>query len=66
MRPPTHRQQRISWSVFIQKLKSLEAPGSLEVRWGVGGGIHVETGWVEKRCGMWSSLEGGWGVEYEV
>ena len=26
-------------------LKRLEAPGSLEVKWGGGGGIHVETGW---------------------
>ena len=25
-------------------LKRLEAPGSLEVRWGGGGDIHVETG----------------------
>jgi hypothetical protein len=25
-------------------LKRLEAPGSLEVRWGGGRGIHVETG----------------------
>ena len=26
-------------------LKRLEAPGSLEVRWGGGGDIHMETGW---------------------
>jgi hypothetical protein len=37
-------------------LKRLEASGSLEVRWGGGGGIHVETGRVGRRCGMWSSL----------
>ena len=42
-------------------LKRLEAPGSLEVRWGGGGGIHVERG-----CGgeeVWDveQLEGGKG-----
>ena len=26
-------------------LKRLEATGSLEVRWGGGGDIHMETGW---------------------
>ena len=26
-------------------LKGLESPGSLEVRWGGGGDIHMETGW---------------------
>jgi hypothetical protein len=37
-------------------LKRLEALGSLEVRWGGGGGIRVETGGgVGRRCGMWSS-----------
>jgi hypothetical protein len=34
-------------------LKRLEAQGSLEVRWG--GGIHVETGGLGRRCGIWSS-----------
>jgi hypothetical protein len=42
-------------------LKKLEAPGSLEVRWGGGGAIHVEMG-----CGgeeVWDveQLEGGRG-----
>jgi hypothetical protein len=32
-------------------LKRLEAPGSLEVRWGGGEDIHVETGWGGQ--GMW-------------
>jgi hypothetical protein len=34
-----------------------------------GEGIHVEMGWVERRCGMWSSLmvDGeGKGVKYGV
>jgi hypothetical protein len=35
-------------------LKRLEAPGSLEVRWGGGWGIHVDTGVMGRRCGMWS------------
>jgi hypothetical protein len=30
-------------------LKRLEALGSLEVTWGRGGGIHVETGVLRKR-----------------
>ena len=49
-------------------LKRLEAPGSLEVRWDGGWGIHVETGsggeevWgVEQSDGGW-----GWGMEYGV
>jgi hypothetical protein len=53
-------------------LKILEAPGSLEVRWGGGGGgMHVETGWGGKevrRCGIWNSLrvDEQWGMEYGV
>ena len=35
-------------------LKRLEAPGRLEVRWGGGGGIQVETGWGGEEV---------WGVE---
>jgi hypothetical protein len=31
-------------------LKKLEAPGSLEFRWG--GGIHAEMGWGERKYGM--------------
>ena len=39
-------------------LKRLETPGSLEVRWGGGGDIHVETGGGEE---VWDveQLEGG-------
>ena len=39
-------------------LKRLETPGSLEVRWGGGGDIHVETGGEEE---VWDveQLEGG-------
>jgi hypothetical protein len=48
-------------------LKKLEVPGNLEVRWGGGGGIHVEQG-VGRIYGVWSSqrLEGVWGMEYGV
>jgi hypothetical protein len=51
-------------------LKRLEAPRSLEVKWG--GGIHVKTVLVGRRCGMWDvgcgmwdveQLEGRWGME---
>jgi hypothetical protein len=48
-------------------LKRLETPGSLEVRWVEGGGIHVETGVVGRRYGMWTSWRvggEGWGMEY--
>jgi hypothetical protein len=52
-------------------LKRLEAPGSLEVRWGGGRGIHVEMRWgreevwdVEKSEGGWGGVENGiWGVK---
>jgi hypothetical protein len=39
-------------------LKRLEAPKSLEVRWGGGGDIHREMGW----CGeeVWEQSEGRW------
>jgi hypothetical protein len=44
-------------------LKRLEAPRSLEIRWGTGEGIHTwRRGGVGRRYGMWSSCrvdEGG-------
>jgi hypothetical protein len=42
-------------------LKRLEALGSLGVRWGGDGGIHVEIGWGGERCEIWSSqrVDGG-------
>jgi hypothetical protein len=43
-------------------LKRLEAPGSLEVRWGGGGSIHVETGWGREEMWDVEQLEGGSGV----
>ena len=44
-------------------LKRLEAPGSLEVRWGGGGGgsIHVETGWGGEQVWHEEQSEGGFG-----
>jgi hypothetical protein len=51
-------------------LKRLEAPGSLEVRWG--GGVGASTGGqsgVGRKNGMWSSwrVDGEWwGMEYGV
>jgi hypothetical protein len=44
-------------------LKRLEAPGSLEVRWGRGEDIHVETGGGEEVWDM-EQLEGG--IKYGV
>jgi hypothetical protein len=43
-------------------LKILEAPGSLEVRWGGGWGHPHGDRWVERRNGMWNSwrMDGGW------
>jgi hypothetical protein len=41
-------------------LKRLEAPESLEVRWGGGGDIHVETV-VGEVLGDVERSEGGWG-----
>jgi hypothetical protein len=32
-----------------------EAPGSLEVRWGDGGGIHWRWVGVGRQCGVWNS-----------
>jgi hypothetical protein len=40
-------------------LKRLEAPGSLEVRWGGGGGIHLEAG----RGEVWDVEQMGWEVD---
>jgi hypothetical protein len=42
-------------------LKRLEAPGSLEVRWGGGGVARCRQGGVGRRCEMWSR-QGGWGT----
>ena len=42
-------------------LKRLEAPGSLEVRWGGGGSIHVEMGWGGEEVWDVEQSEGGWG-----
>jgi hypothetical protein len=43
-------------------LKRLEVPGSLEVMWGGGGGIHMEIGWGgEKVCDVEQS-DGGCGA----
>jgi len=48
-------------------LKRLDAPGSLEVRWGWGWGASTwRQGQVWKRCRIWSSQkvgEEGWGME---
>ena len=51
-------------------LKRLEAPGSLEVRWGGGRGIHVETGCGEEEE-VWDveqseGGQGGVGIKYGV
>jgi hypothetical protein len=43
-------------------LKRLEAPGSLEIKWGGGGETHVETGVGEEVWDVEQS-EGGWGDE---
>ena len=42
-------------------LKTLEAPGSLEVRWGGGGGTHVEMGWGGEEVWYVVQSAGGWG-----
>jgi hypothetical protein len=50
-------------------LKRLEAPGSLEVRWGGGGIAMWRWGVMGRRCRMWSSwrMEGeGQRMEYGV
>jgi hypothetical protein len=48
--------------VFIHlTLKRLEAPGSLEVRWGGGEGIHVAMGWGGEEVWEVEQLEDGWG-----
>jgi hypothetical protein len=43
--------------------KSLEAPGSLEVRRGMSGIIHVETGWGGEEVWDVEQLDGRWGCE---
>jgi hypothetical protein len=70
MRPPTHIEDCrvcVHSEMIHLTLKRVEAPGSLEIRWG--GGIHVETGWGGEEFGMWISrrVDGeGRGMEYEV
>jgi hypothetical protein len=46
-------------------LKRLEAPGSLEVRWGGGGDTHVDIGG-GRRYGMWNSQRVVGGIKYGV
>ena len=43
----------------------------IEVKWGGDGGIHMETGEVGRRCGMWRSQRvdgesGEWNMEYKT
>jgi hypothetical protein len=47
-------------------LKRLEAPGSLEVRWGGGGDIHVETGGWEEVWDVQQPEGGRGGIKYGV
>jgi hypothetical protein len=52
-------------------LKRLEAPGSLEVRWGGGWGHSHGDRVVGRRCGMWNSwrVDGGhkiWSVKNKL
>jgi hypothetical protein len=42
-------------------LKRLEVPGCLEVRWGMGWGIHVKMGWDGDEVWDVKQTEGGWG-----
>jgi hypothetical protein len=68
--PNTHTAE--DFQVCVQSemmnlaLRRLKAPGSLEVRWGSVGGIHVETGWGLQDV----EQSGGWlgeqGMEYGV
>jgi hypothetical protein len=57
--PNTHTVEDFWVCVYSEMmhltLKRLEAPGSLEVRWGWGSGLPLGTG-VGRRCGMWNSL----------
>jgi hypothetical protein len=66
MRPPNTHSVEDSWVCVLSKMmhlicKRLEAPGSLEVRWGGGGVIHMEER--GRRCGMWSSQRVNEGAE---
>ena len=72
MRPPkAHTAEDFQVCVHSEMmhltLKRLEARGSLEVGWGWGGGIHMETGWDGEEVWDVEQLEGGWegqGIEY--
>jgi hypothetical protein len=46
--------------MMLLTLKRLEAPGSLDVRWCGGGGIHLETGWGGGKVWDVELTEGGW------
>jgi hypothetical protein len=43
-------------------LKRLEPTGSLEVKWGGGGGVHMETAWGGEEVWDVEQMEGGMGV----
>ena len=48
-------------------VKRLEAPESLEIRWGGDGGIYIETGWGRGvGCGAVEGWMQGLGMEYGV
>ena len=70
MRPPnTHRVEDCWVCVHLEMmhltLKRLEVPGSLEVRWGGDGDIHMETRGGDE---VWDveQLVGGWGRVGEI
>jgi hypothetical protein len=66
MRPPNMYTVK-DFQVCVQSemihltLKRLENPGSLEVRWVVGGGIHMDMVWSGEEVWDMEQLEGEWG-----
>jgi len=59
VRPPTHTVENCQVCVHSEMmylaLKRLEAPGSLEVRWGGGWGDAHGDRWVGRQYEMWNS-----------
>jgi hypothetical protein len=63
MRPPTHIPPGLcSFKDDAPNPQETGGPRELQVRWGGGGGIHMEMGWGWEELWDVEQPDGGWGV----